>query len=125
MFAFREEVMSCISEEERKKGYSNVRVCNMFDPCYCGHDGEYGLYGPKLDVAKEPSKYVLLGAGMVCAAVFGVCRMGYNAEMVYTICGKKGVPVDHRKHCIVDNVWNRAGLEGKIGFCDDCWNAGA
>lgn len=121
MFAYREEVMSIISEEERKKKSSSVRVCDMFDPCFCVHDGEYGLYGPKLHVDTEPSKYVLLGAGM-CR---GVRRLEYNSEIVYTVCGKKGVPHDHREHCIVDNVWKYTSLEGKIGFCDDCWAVGA
>ena len=121
MFAYREEVMSIISEEERKRKSSSVRVCDMFDPCFCVHDGEYGLYGPKLHVDTEPSKYVLLGAGM-CR---GVRRLEYNSEIVYTVCGKKGVPHDHREHCIVDNVWKYTSLEGKIGFCDDCWAVGA
>ena len=121
MFAYREEVMSIISEEERKRKSSSVRVCDMFDPCFCVHDGEYGLYGPKLHVDTEPSKYVLLGAGM-CR---GVRRLEYNSEIVYTVCGKKGVPHDHREHCIVDNVWKYTSLEGKIGFCDDCWVVGA
>ena len=121
MFACREEVMSCISEEERKEGYSDVRVCDMFDPCFCTRDGGYSVYGPKLCVDTEPSKYVLLEAGL-CR---GVRRLEYNAEIVYSICGKKGVPIDNREHCIVDNVWKYTSLEGKIGFCDDCWAVGA
>ena len=121
MFAFREEVMSRISRCERKKGYSNVKVCDMLDPCYSEKDGEYGLYGPELDVGVDPTKYILLGVGL-CR---GVRKMQYNSETVYTICGKKGCPMDHRRHCVVDDAWKRTGLEERAGFCEDCWDAGA